>query len=130
MRSFQFMLSIIPLLLDRRLSEEGRIHVNRVRDHFIDALYHHVQQAHTNYSSIEIAQRISKLLLLLPSIEVRVSFLSQIITIMNFSIYPNKKTTTCNSWLCSIWSIWTVCPTKCTPPWSNISTPNWGTILR
>ena len=74
MKSFQFVLSIIPLLLDRRLSEEGRIHVNRVRDHFIDALYHHVQQTHANYSAIEIAQRIAKLLMLLPSIEVRISF--------------------------------------------------------
>ncbi|KAK6022642.1 hypothetical protein OSTOST_11647 [Ostertagia ostertagi] len=59
----------MPHVQDHRLSEEGKLHVIKVRNKYIDALYHHIQHEYPSYSAIEVAQRISKLLLLLPSIE-------------------------------------------------------------
>ncbi|CAJ0931169.1 unnamed protein product, partial [Mesorhabditis belari] len=66
---FVLLKALILFRIDRRLSIEGKSHVGMVRDRLIDALYHHIQQEHPSFSAIQIAQRISRLLLLLPAIE-------------------------------------------------------------
>ncbi|CAI4228349.1 unnamed protein product [Auanema sp. JU1783] len=53
----------------RKLSEEGKSIVNRLRDKYVDALFHHIAAKHPHFTSLEITQRVSKILLLLPSIE-------------------------------------------------------------
>ncbi|CAL2039571.1 unnamed protein product [Caenorhabditis brenneri] len=67
--------ALILFRAHRRQSGEGRAHVKRVRDKYIEALYQHVQHQHRHFSSVQTSMRISKILLLLPSVEKLTSFL-------------------------------------------------------